>query len=190
MPDTGAPWSLPYPATSGLVRNAPENFEDLAVATANGLTAAAKGALIKQTRLTRITDVTSTTDTEVITDTVSYTPLRADSILSIEWFGSYYIDRFASSPRVRIVIFRIKEGTNALQTHLGGRELISTSSAFAGMGGPIYLRHLTTSGSTSARTYNFAMQNSSVNVECTSRGDDFLNGPNQIVISEYISEIS
>jgi hypothetical protein len=40
MPDTGAPWDLPYPAPSGLVRDAPVAFEDLADAVADGLTAA------------------------------------------------------------------------------------------------------------------------------------------------------
>jgi hypothetical protein len=37
MPDTGAPWNLPYPSPSDLVRDAPQAFEDLAVATAAGL---------------------------------------------------------------------------------------------------------------------------------------------------------
>jgi hypothetical protein len=39
MPDTGAPWNLPYPSPSDLVRDAPQAFEDLAVATAAGLSA-------------------------------------------------------------------------------------------------------------------------------------------------------
>jgi hypothetical protein len=37
MPDTGAPWNLPYPSPTDLVRDAPQAFEDLAVATAAGL---------------------------------------------------------------------------------------------------------------------------------------------------------
>jgi hypothetical protein len=39
MPDTGAPWNLPYPSPTDLVRNAPEAFEDLADAVAAGLSA-------------------------------------------------------------------------------------------------------------------------------------------------------
>lgn len=37
MPDTGAPWNLPYPSPSGLVRDAPVVFEDLAEAVSDGL---------------------------------------------------------------------------------------------------------------------------------------------------------
>jgi hypothetical protein len=37
MPDTGAPWNLPYPSPSDLVRDAPQAFEDLAEAVADGL---------------------------------------------------------------------------------------------------------------------------------------------------------
>jgi hypothetical protein len=37
MPDTGAPWNLPYPSPTDLVRDAPQAFEDLAEAVADGL---------------------------------------------------------------------------------------------------------------------------------------------------------
>jgi hypothetical protein len=40
MPDTGAPWNLPYPAPTDLVRDGAQNFEDLADAVATGLSAA------------------------------------------------------------------------------------------------------------------------------------------------------
>jgi Mg-chelatase subunit ChlD len=36
MPDTGAPWNLPYPAPTDLVRDGAQNFEDLADAVALG----------------------------------------------------------------------------------------------------------------------------------------------------------
>jgi hypothetical protein len=39
MPDTGAPWLLPYPSPSDLVRDAPQAFEDLASAAATSLSA-------------------------------------------------------------------------------------------------------------------------------------------------------
>jgi hypothetical protein len=41
MPDTGAPWNLPYPSPTDLVRDAPQAFEDLAEAVADGLDDAA-----------------------------------------------------------------------------------------------------------------------------------------------------
>lgn len=41
MPDTGPPFNLPFPAPSDLVRNAPEQFEALADATATALSSAA-----------------------------------------------------------------------------------------------------------------------------------------------------
>lgn len=41
MPDTGPPFNLPFPAPSDLVRNAPDQFEALANATASALSSAA-----------------------------------------------------------------------------------------------------------------------------------------------------
>ena len=40
MSDTGAPWNLPYPLNTDLVRDGAEAIKDLAEATANGLNAA------------------------------------------------------------------------------------------------------------------------------------------------------
>jgi hypothetical protein len=49
MPDTGSPWNLPFPSDTELVRNAPDQFEDLANATASGLTIAASNASLLTT---------------------------------------------------------------------------------------------------------------------------------------------
>jgi hypothetical protein len=70
MPDTGAPWNLPYPAPSDLVRNGPAQFEALADAVADGL-------LIKQVVQTVKTDTfvtSSATFVDVTGLAVTITP--------------------------------------------------------------------------------------------------------------------
>jgi hypothetical protein len=70
MPDTGAPWSLRYPAPSDLVRNGPEQFEDLADDVAAAL-------LIKQVVQTVKTDTfvtSSATFVDVTGLAVTITP--------------------------------------------------------------------------------------------------------------------
>jgi hypothetical protein len=77
MPDTGAPWNLPYPSPSDLVRDAPQAFEDLAVATAAGLDDA---SLIQQVVQTVKTDTFTTTSTSFVNVTglsVTITPSSA-----------------------------------------------------------------------------------------------------------------
>ena len=55
MADTGAPWNLPYPLATDLVRDGAQAIEDLAEATADGLSAAGglvavKSAIFKGTQ--------------------------------------------------------------------------------------------------------------------------------------------
>jgi hypothetical protein len=75
MPDTGAPWNLPYPAPSDLVRNGPAQFEALADDVAAGLTK----AFITPSRVITTTNFTTTSATMVdLTGvTVTVTPRAA-----------------------------------------------------------------------------------------------------------------
>jgi hypothetical protein len=82
MPDTGAPWNLPYPSGTGLVRDAPQNFEDLAVATAAGLDDARNEGLgpnVVQILKTDVFSTTSTTYVDVTGLEVTITPSAVDS---------------------------------------------------------------------------------------------------------------
>jgi hypothetical protein len=52
MPDTGAPWNIPYVAPSDLVRDYPSDSEDLAEAIADGLDAAGGLVAVKHALFT------------------------------------------------------------------------------------------------------------------------------------------
>ena len=149
MPDTGAPWNLPYPAPSGLVRDAPAAFEDLADAVAAKLTAAST--------LQQVVNVRTTTAIAIGTiftvDTITFTPLSASSTIVVEWIGAYTSRRVSGSPTNRKVFFTIQEDGTRVAEHYGGRELVGSSSAIASMDGLIRLKYAAAAGSTSARDY-------------------------------------
>jgi hypothetical protein len=77
MPDTGAPWNIPYVEPSDLVRDWPALSEDVADAVAAGLTAA---GVIKQVVSVTKTDTFSTSSTSYVDVTglsVAITPTSA-----------------------------------------------------------------------------------------------------------------
>jgi len=77
MPDTGAPWNIPYVAPSDLVRDYPSDSEDLADAIAAGLSAAGNagiGSNVVQTVKTDAFTSTSATYTTVTGLSVTITP--------------------------------------------------------------------------------------------------------------------
>jgi hypothetical protein len=82
MPDTGAPWNIPYVDPTDLVRDYPQASEDLADAVAAGLTAAGNagiGSNVVQTVKTDTFTTTSTTFTAVTGLTATITPSSATS---------------------------------------------------------------------------------------------------------------
>ncbi len=82
MPDTGAPWNIPYVDPTDLVRDYPQASEDLADAVAAGLSAAGNagiGTAVVQTVLPTVFTTTSTTNTDVTGLAVTITPTSATS---------------------------------------------------------------------------------------------------------------
>jgi hypothetical protein len=79
MPDTGAPWNLPYPAPTDLVRDGAQNFEDLADAVALGLTAANVGIGTNVVSATLNTPFTMSSTTFADLLSVTITPSSATS---------------------------------------------------------------------------------------------------------------
>jgi hypothetical protein len=78
MPDTGAPWNIPYVAPSDLVRDYPSDSEDLADAVAAGLSDAKLLEVVQTVK----TDTFSTSSTSFVTVTgmtVTITPSAASS---------------------------------------------------------------------------------------------------------------
>ena len=82
MSDTGAPWNLPYPLPTDLVRDGADAIKDLAEATATGLSAAGNagiGSNVVQTVKTDTFTTTSTSFTAVTGLTATITPTSATS---------------------------------------------------------------------------------------------------------------
>jgi hypothetical protein len=75
MPDTGAPWEIPYAAPSDLVSAWPALSEDIAEAVADGLTK----ALIKPSQVLTTTNFTSTSTTAVDLTGVEVTVTPTDA---------------------------------------------------------------------------------------------------------------
>jgi hypothetical protein len=82
MPDTGAPWNIPYVAPSDLVRDYPSDSEDLADAIALGLSAAGNPG-IGSNVVSDTSDVDFATSSGTFVDdsqiSVSFTPTSATS---------------------------------------------------------------------------------------------------------------
>jgi hypothetical protein len=77
MPDTGAPWNIPFAAPADLVRDWPDLSEDVALAVASGLSAAGNpgiGSNVVQTVKTDVFSTSSATYTAITGMTVTITP--------------------------------------------------------------------------------------------------------------------
>jgi hypothetical protein len=80
--DTGAPWNLPYPLPTDLVRDGADAIKDLAEATATGLSAAGNagiGSNVVQAATSANFDTTSTSFVDVTNLEVAITPSSATS---------------------------------------------------------------------------------------------------------------
>lgn len=85
MADTGAPWNLPYPLPTDLVRDGADAIKDLAEATATSLSSVPQ--VVRQ--IVRATDTTNRATTspsfvDVTGMSVSITPTSADSLIIVQ----------------------------------------------------------------------------------------------------------
>jgi hypothetical protein len=86
MPDTGAPWNIPYVDPTDLVRDYPQASEDLADAIADGLDAAGSpgiGSNVVQTVKTDTFTTSSTTFTAITGLSVTITPTSNTSLILV-----------------------------------------------------------------------------------------------------------
>jgi hypothetical protein len=91
MPDTGAPWNIPYVAPSDLVRDYPSDSEDLADAIADGLDAAGGLVAVKHALFTGTqTNSTASQANFAVTDlSITHTLADASNKLIISaYFGA------------------------------------------------------------------------------------------------------
>jgi hypothetical protein len=123
--DTGAPWLLPYPEDTDLVRDGAADIEALAVAAAAGLSTADN---IKQ--IVSATDVTlrSTTSTSFVDGLldITVTPLVDASTLFVIYTGQLESVLLSGSAAGRFVDARLRNTT-------GSTTLTGANRAFSGV---------------------------------------------------------
>jgi len=100
MPDTGAPWNIPYVASSDLVSDWPTDSQDLAQAVADGL--ALSYNQVVQTVKTDTFSTTSNTFTPVTGLSASITPAATSSKVLIIAQVSFSLETTASVGHFRL----------------------------------------------------------------------------------------
>ena len=167
MADTGAPWNLPYPLPTDLVRDGADAIKDLAEAVADGLDDAGSegiGPNVVQTVLTTTVSISSTSLTNITGLSVAITPSDATSkVLVIASVNCSYSD----GGRTFALDFT-RNGTPIAVSADGFTYSLRNSG-----NGPMYnyvLAFLDSPNTTSATTYQARMS-----IENTSTGTGFVN---------------
>lgn len=83
MPDTGAPWNIPYVAGSDLVSDWPTDNQTMATAIATGLTTADRIRQVVSTTKTDTFTTTSNTLTQITGLTATITPVATSSLVLV-----------------------------------------------------------------------------------------------------------
>jgi len=153
MPDTGAPWNIPYVAGTDLVADWPTDSQTLATAIANGL----DNVPIEVRQIVAATDTVdrSTSSTSFVTATISVTitPTAADSKIIVIWSG--YLLNSSGTSEFAIAKVRITDGSTPLSGAEDSgfeRKAGSVSGAYHGYSGPLAIGWYDVS-STSAITF-------------------------------------
>jgi hypothetical protein len=154
--DTGAPWLLPYPEDTDLVRDGASDIEALAEATATGLSEAL--GVVQVVTATDSTNRTTTSTSYVDANIqVSITPKDSSNLLLVFWSVGVYVEQTAGSSSFRGALIQVEEVGGSAVPGLNNvrieRRLIAGSSepAWTWINGTNV--GLVTAGSTSARTY-------------------------------------
>jgi hypothetical protein len=164
MPDTGAPWNIPYVDPTDLVRDYPQASEDLAEAIADGLDAAGNagiGSNVVQTVKTNSFSTTSATFVAVTDFDVTITPTSATAKVLV--IASYQQGHSANRGEFRLL---------RDSTVLGRASFIDVGGGFENERISTYptMVFLDTPATTSAITYSLEASN-------ISTGTLFFNRP-------------
>jgi hypothetical protein len=112
MPDTGAPWNIPYVAPSDLVRDYPSDSEDLAEAIADGLDAAGGLVAVKHALFTGTQSASTAAGANFAVTDLSITHEVADAankLLITAFFGAA-----GNTRRVANVGIAVHDGTGLI----------------------------------------------------------------------------
>jgi len=164
MPDTGAPWNIPYVDPTDLVRDYPQASEDLADAIADGLDAAGSAGIgpnVVQTVKTDTFSTTSTSYTAITGMSVTITPSSATSkVLVIANLNIGQLNT-ASSVSVRLMrdstsIYEADADGTRSQTSFGAYNVAATEgNKQVHSGAPVFLD---SPGVATATTYSVEMK--------------------------------
>jgi len=142
MADTGAPWNLPYPLSSDLVKDGATNIKDLAEAAAAALTNSSRIKQVKQVITTADFSTTSTTLVDVTGVTISITPSNASNRILM-----LFTANIRSAGNSRQSFFRFRRDTTDLFEEVEQQiETLNRGYSFA-------MSFDESASSTSARTY-------------------------------------
>jgi hypothetical protein len=186
MPDTGAPWNIPYAEPSDLVRDWPALSEDVAEAVAAAL------PIIQVKTATDTTERTTTSITYVSGSLeLAFTPTSATSLLVIEYNGLVTTNRAAGSPTNRTGFVRLVEVSGSMvpgsEKQFGIESVTGTTNTDRRFQ-PAHLQGFVIAGSTSARTYRVEFKSSSTDISTTLRqftADD----AGRLTITEYAASV-
>jgi hypothetical protein len=191
MPDTGAPWNIPYVDPTDLVRDYPQASEDLADAIADGLDAAGNagiGSNVGQGVLTAAFNSSSASFTDVTSLEVTITPSSATSKVLLIANVSYTND--GSSGSERSTSFRFLRGATAIgigdasssrtQASFGSPQEESGSNNVAPNGAMTFLDSPAT---TDATTYKLQVRVQSGTVRVNVYQTDFTDARSLALIS-------
>ena len=152
MSDTGAPWNLPYPLSTDLVRDGADAIKDLAEATATGLDAAGNAGIGSNVEYHQRLSAFSTTSTSLVDITdfeVTITPSDAASkILVLISLGN--VRNSSGDVEVR---FRPRRDTTDIYAEADGAKFVANRRGY----GPSFLI-LDSPSTTSAITYSLRMR--------------------------------
>jgi hypothetical protein len=132
MPDTGAPWNIPYVDPTDLVRDYPQASEDLADAIADGLTAAGNAGIGTNVASTLKTDEFSASVSAggfaaVTGLTVSLTPTVATAKVLVMGYATVAATAASASNNRSIGVLLKRNGTPiAIGNASGARSRVTT----------------------------------------------------------------
>jgi hypothetical protein len=179
MSDTGAPWNLPYPLPTDLVRDGADAIKDLAEATADGLDAAGPPGIGSNVVSVTTSTTSSTSSLSFVAASdldVTITPTSATSkilvictVIHHQTLGSFNVQQ------TQVALYR---GATELDTfHTGSARFYTTSPD---VGTIVYLDSPTTTSAVTYAIYHRALNS----------GASVINRSNDEILSPFSSSIT
>jgi len=170
MPDTGAPWNIPYVASTDLVSDWPTDSQDLADAIADGLDAAGGLVAVKHALFTGTQTNSTAAGADFAVTDLSITHTLADSTNKL--IISAYFGVSGNAAGLGQVGIAVKDGStfigvgaadgNRTQVGAGGRWSQSASTDLAS---PLSLTFVYEPGDTASHTYTVRAINPRVDTQ-------------------------